>query len=476
MSLKVIELNDKAIKVGDETGVIVKSPGFALALNKELTVGEAAEQQARLHPTNSYNKFWHELNLEPLSHENEFRHLADIAYAHLLHLAKLGEIDGDVIFAVPGNFTRQQLSILLGLAKQCPFEVVGMVDTALAAAVSAVSSAVSSKSAIYVDIQLHQVVLSKVANKEGLLKVESVIQVPGVGSQNFMELMMRLVTDLFIQQCRFNPQHDAGSEQQLYNALPSWLRQDDADKNSLLLELRTEATVHTAKMPRESLVKNLSGHYRKIAQQIDALADDGDTQLLLSAGMAELPGFIASLDDSVQIQVLDPGLINSACLDYRGHIIQEDAAVYLVDSLPVNIPDSGGKHTTSAGKPTQETVHSDSPDSPTHALYQNRAIAVGGIDIRNASQADLQVEQQTKRQLNGSAQAATSSIVLSLADLPANLGRIEKRNNDVYLDSGNQEFLLNQTRVSGKQKLTLGDRIKFTEGSDEICLIQVKNG
>ena len=31
MSVKIIELNDRAVHVGDETGVILQSPGFALA-------------------------------------------------------------------------------------------------------------------------------------------------------------------------------------------------------------------------------------------------------------------------------------------------------------------------------------------------------------------------------------------------------------------------------------------------------------
>ena len=108
MSLKVIELNDSSIKVGDETGIIVQSPGFALAVGNSLEIGEAAEQQARLQPTNSYNKYWHELSLEPISHGNGIRHFADIAYAQLLNLAEIGEIDSDVIFAVPGNFTHQR--------------------------------------------------------------------------------------------------------------------------------------------------------------------------------------------------------------------------------------------------------------------------------------------------------------------------------------------------------------------------------
>ncbi|MEE3237819.1 MAG: hypothetical protein VX220_02880, partial [Pseudomonadota bacterium] len=210
MSLKAIELNDSSIIVGNEDGVIAQSPGFALAAGNTLEIGEAAEQQARLQPTNSYNKYWHELSLEPLSHGNNIRHFADIAYAQLLHLAEIGQIDSDVIFAVPGNFTRQQLAILLGLAKQCPFTPVGVVNSALAAA----SIGDHSESTVYADIQLHQVELTKLSFSGGELSIDSVIQVPGVGTQNFMDSMMQLATRLFIQQCRFNPQHNAASEQQ----------------------------------------------------------------------------------------------------------------------------------------------------------------------------------------------------------------------------------------------------------------------
>ena len=134
MSLKVIELNDNALRVGDDSGILVESPGFALAVeNKKLILGEAAKQQARIHPTNSYNRYWHELSIDPLNQTAGIRHFADIAYAHLLHLAKAGEIDGDEIFAVPGNFTRAHLAILLGLVNQSPFRTAGLVDSALAA-------------------------------------------------------------------------------------------------------------------------------------------------------------------------------------------------------------------------------------------------------------------------------------------------------------------------------------------------------
>jgi len=427
MSLKVIELNDNALRVGDESGIIVESPGFALALDKQMQLGDVAKQQARIHPTSSYNKYLHELSLDPISHAIGIRHLADIAYAHLLHLAEEGGVDADVIFAVPGNFTRQQLAILLGLAKQSPFQAVGMVDSALAAA----HAATHTGSVIYAEMQLHQVVLTKIVVQGDSLQRESVIQVPGVGSQNFMDLMMQLATGLFIEQCRFNPQHDAESEQQLYNALPLWLEQDAKGQNSLLLELKVNTAVHTAKMPRESLINNLSRHYKSIGQQIAELAA-GDSKLLLSPEFADLPGFRSFLGESIELEVLPVDAISRAAILNRDSIVNRDDQIQLTTSLPrvAGSAKTGSQSDSIAAEPDAE--------KPTHVLVGSTAIP------------------------------------LSSANLPE-LGRIEKHEDGFYLDSGKQEFLLNQQKVTGKYELNLGDLIQPSEDSEAIRLIQVSN-
>ena len=72
MSLKVIEFNDRGICVSDETGILLHSPGFALADGAEVLFGEPAEQQARLRPTESYNRYWQELSLDPISSWQQF--------------------------------------------------------------------------------------------------------------------------------------------------------------------------------------------------------------------------------------------------------------------------------------------------------------------------------------------------------------------------------------------------------------------
>jgi hypothetical protein len=426
MSLKVIELNDNALRVSDASGILVDSPGFALADGKKLSLGDSAKQQARIHPTKSHNKYWHELSLDPISHTSNVRHSADIAYAHLLYLAQEGDIDDAVIFAVPGNFTKQQLAILLGLAKQCPFKTVGMIDTAVAAA----SAMTHQGPIIYAEIQLHQVVLTKVVNAKGKLSRESVIQLPGVGSQNFMDLMMQLATDLFIQQCRFNPQHHADSEQQLYNALPGWLLQDDRNQNSLLLELQASTSVHTAKMPRESLISSLSGHYKRIAQQLAELASNGDSKIALSHELSELPGFIAALDATIGLEVLAVNAVGAAILRNRDYIVQTSEQISLLTSLPIAAESAV---TTAISAKQKRTL-------ATHVLIGSTAIPLGAVS------------------------------------LSASFGRIEKQGNGVFLDSGEQEFLLNQHKVAGKHELNLGDLIQSGDGSETIQLIQVSNG
>ena len=448
MALNVIELNDRGIKVGDESGIIVQSPGFALVVDDKLEVGETAEQQARLQPTNSFNKYWHDLNLEPISHGNKFRHYADLAYAQLVHLAEVWEINNDVIFAVPGNFSRQQLAILLGLAQQSPFTTVGVVDSALAAAVTAAQS----EHIVFADIQLHQVVLTKLAIVNDHLITEGVVQIPGVGNQNFMNLMMQIATDIFIQQCRFNPQHNAESEQQLYNELPKWLLQDVKEK-TLQLELKSASAMHTAKLPRATLISSLNEYYKKINEQISAITLDNNTQLLLSKTLSELPGFQASLNQNCSVAIVEDHLVNAACYQYRDIINSSDEGIHLVTKYPVE----------SLGSKETESDTPEATDNPTHALFLNRAISISSIEIKN------------NVQLNGSV-ADVKVIVMNIENLPESLGRIDKRSNGVYLNSGEQEVFLNDKPVTGEQLLALGDRICFASDGEEISLIKVANG
>ena len=449
MTLKIIELNDGAIKVGDHSGIVASSPGFALVVGNELVLGERAEQQARLQPTKSYNKYWHDLSMEPLNHGNHLRHTADIAFAHLLHLAEIGEIESDVVLAVPGSFSSQQLAILLGLAKHSPVNPIGVIDSGLAAGVAASANVPS----LIIDFQLHQIVVTKLTSSNGLLTSESVVQIPGVGSQNFISLMMQQATDSFIQQCRFNPQHNAEYEQFLYNQMPLWLSQYDDSQTNLVLELKTRDALHVAKMPKEGLIASLQGHYKKINQELEPLLAGGYSSLILNKDLASLPGYMASLPHFKLVKVLQDDAIIEACLGHAEKIVTHSDEIHLVRSLAA----AGGPKVASAADKTELGTS----EVPTHFVFQNRAVALNGIQIRNTV--------TTERVANA------NSINVAAGDLPSLLGEITVNSNGAFIDGGKLEFYLNLKPVKGLQKICLGDQLQFTTQGEALTAIQVQN-
>ena len=445
MSLKVIEFNDHDICVSDETGILLHSPGFALADGAEVLFGEAAEQQARLRPTESYNRYWQELSLDPISHGNSFRHYADIAYAHLLHLAEVCAIQGEVIFAVPGSFTHQQLAILLGLAKQTPFTVIGVVDSSAAAAATRAKYA----QVIYLDLQLHQALVSSLKLEAGVLQTETTVQVPGVGSQSFMNLMMQIATNLFIQQCRFNPQHNAESEQQLYNTLPHWL--GASDDGNLILELATGETSHTAKMPHEALVSSLRPQYAKISDQVLAMQSNQDCQLMISPAIAALPGFAASLPSSVRPVILKREALTGNVLQFVDLIAGTGESIQLVNSLPVS----------EAPSPTSPPALDQG--APSHILFRHHALPVEDLPIEN--------------RLNPYRESDSApALVLSIQGMPALLGHICLRDGEVRLKAEAAGMKINGSPAAAENRLRLGDEIQFEGCDDRASLIWVSHG
>ncbi|MEX2131071.1 MAG: hypothetical protein WD772_06250 [Pseudohongiellaceae bacterium] len=449
MSLRIIELNDCDVRVTGEEGFVARSPGFALLSNKGLKLGEAAEKQARLHPTRSFNKFWHQLSLEPLTHSmGGVRHHADLAYAHLLHLAELAGLKDDVMLAVPGNFTSHQLSILLGLAKQCPFRTIGVVDSALAA----VAGRAGNQSLVYIDLQLHQILLSRFSVRDGILERDSVIQVPGVGSQNFLDLMMQFATSLFIQQCRFNPQHNAESEQQLYNELPSLLSQARDQSSSLMMELKAGSSVHQAKISQEGLKRKLNAYYQKIAQQLKTLVGNESSQVLVSQRLGEFPGFLESFADFGAIDLISPEELGRSCMINSEHIGAVGGELRFVTSLPfVQSQSRSGKRAGS--KPENQ-------EDPTHVLFEDWALPLGRVEINN------------RESVNGSG-ITSGNINLAVKGLPDYLGQLERRGNEVFILCGESGAFLNNEKIAGKRRLHRGDRLRFSERSKELSLIRV---
>ena len=67
MSEPILDINDSNLSLwrGEEPSLV--SPGYALLQGQSYRFGEAARNEARLHPRQINHRFWSQLDIEPLT-------------------------------------------------------------------------------------------------------------------------------------------------------------------------------------------------------------------------------------------------------------------------------------------------------------------------------------------------------------------------------------------------------------------------
>lgn len=297
MSLHVLSLNDHALTVGNDNGIVARSQGSVVESDGEVWFGEEATARSRIHPVTFNNRFWHELGMEPLTRSiAHFRHHADMAHAHLLHLAQqagLGESDTvETVVLVPGTFGREPLGTLLGIMQHSPFRPVALVD----AGVIAGAAALEAPRGTHVDMHLHQMVITALQQDQQEIAQQRAVAVPGVGWHQLETSLAALVTEAFIRQARFNPQHDARWEQHLHDRLPEWLQQTPGEDDNLVMVLEENGVRHQARLTRSAVEQRLQSLYRRL---IESSALEPGPALVLAERCATLPGLRRSLREGL---------------------------------------------------------------------------------------------------------------------------------------------------------------------------------
>ncbi len=214
----LLSINDVALTLRSQNQLLYNQPAQALYTKERgLVFGDEASSASRLHPLDSNSSYLNTLSTEPLPRAlGEARNYADLVYQHLLGLVELtGELP--VCLSVPASFNRDQLAILLGIAKEAKLQISAFVDSAVLA-----TSALPSRGDItYLDVQAQQLTLTRLEHGAQVRRLDQQVVV-GVGAQGIVDGWINVVADRFVQATRFDPLHSASSEQQLYNQLNQW--------------------------------------------------------------------------------------------------------------------------------------------------------------------------------------------------------------------------------------------------------------
>ncbi len=360
MTLGIIEFNDSGIQVAVDGETVRVSPGYAVLNGDSLLIGEQGLSYSRLLPSWTNNRFWNQLSTDPIPNATpKIRHHADLAFAHLESLwTPIANDVSEVVFLVPGFYDRQQLSLLLGMAREAGIPTAGVIDMSLAGA----SELALREVVLYLDIHLHRITLTRLANSANLARVDSTT-LAETGLFTLWDRWANIIANQFIQTSRYDPLHEAVSEQALYNALPAWIAAL-GDTRTLGFDLEVEDRNYSVALSLDQLMTAVTPIYPQIVQAIRNQLGGVAATLLVSHRFSGFPGLRDSLKLIGNVETIH--LAEDQAI--RGAIAHTDKII------------SGGSiaHVVNLAVSTEKIVDDlDRPQRATHLLLENHAVAVG---------------------------------------------------------------------------------------------------
>lgn len=364
----VIEISDVAVTVADGRGLRASSPGCAVVEGGELLLGESAQAKSRLNPRHSHDRFWAQLDQQPLHRAaGAARSHADLAWFHLQALwREVGSEDDEVVFAVPPDWTRQQLALLLGIAQACNIRAVGLV----AAPVAAAASAGDDQPGLFLDAQLRSLRATRLEGG-GELSLGASQEVSQRGLNALHDSWAALIAERFLHETRFDPLHTARTEQLLYSRLPGWLR-TLSERASASLELEADQRRYRIELSRQAVVDTVARDYLAL---IASARQAGLSQVLMSHRLAALPGLVERFgEQALPLRPCAVDAVMRGALRHFERIRSDPRAPAFVTRLPAE----RAAGAMPAATPPRQPVR----PAPSHVLHDWRAVALTAEPLR----------------------------------------------------------------------------------------------
>jgi hypothetical protein len=438
-----LKLVDTGLQFASSRGRLSRpSPGFALIDGRELAVGLDAERNARIKPRRLHSRFWQELGTAPLGRPFPgYLRTADLAHAHL---KAVWDADGgraeEVIVAVPGTYSDDQLALLLGIARELAIPIRGLVDVAVAAS----ADRELPSSALHLDLHLHCAVLTELEHGDELVR-KTVRTENRIGLLGLRDTWARVIAQTFVRATRFDPLHVAATEQMLYAQLADYL-EVLAEKESTEVRIASGGRQHSIEIERSRIVDAAISAYDSVVSLLKNHENHDDTTLLLSHRTAALPGLVDHLNERTEFKVvvLHSAAAASGALAHADRIRSPESAVRFITNLPgldarppgpvtipVRPPPDGGRHL-----PTHLVVNGVAHRIDSDPLMLGPSGVEDSAEVHHGS--------ASVRRLAGQA----------VLDAPAEAGAI-----------------LNGDPIEGRTALAPGDRLRFGEADSEVLVV-----
>jgi hypothetical protein len=455
-----LDVSDGGLLGLSEGGAVLgPSPGCALVEGEEPLFGEEALRRSRLSPRLVASDFWSRLDTAPLGPPfPDGLSSADLVHGHLETLwrkAKAGT--GGVVLAVPGVYDERQLGLLLGIAQALSMPVAGLVDAAVAAA----SAGFPGERLLHVDVGLRRAVVTEIRQGASLVR-ERVVRIDRWGQDEVHDAEMRGAAAAFVRQSRFDPLHDAPTEQALFDRLPAWLAALERDERATwrMPGAAGEVSVEVTRSEAEAWTARFA---EELSQQVSVFKRAGEPlTVLVSAHAARLPGLAGRLAAvrGVEVVLLPVQAAAAGALREREAVRSPQGAVFLVAELPrPQVPDGTVGGAAVILPPAAKPLPPREPGRrPTHVLLGPVARAI------------------TEEPLVVGTAPPSPGRSLRLEGETAGISRahcriFESAGSAVVEDLSTWGTYVNGERVSGRAVLAVGDRIRVGSPGLELLLI-----
>jgi hypothetical protein len=459
--LLALELIDSGLLLArsrGETGeVLTEVPGFAVLDDDRTRTGSEAAERVRLKPLLAHTNFWRALSTEQLTRPSRLvRTTADIAFAQAEAVLGPYKAEGEsVLLAVPAGYSREQLALLLGVINESGVRVAGLVDAALAAC----SLEPAPARLLHLDLELHQAILTVLeytgGERSGLKRSRYEIALRN-GVLDIQQTLMQFIAETFIRKTRFDPLHDAGTEQRLVDRLPTWLG-ELREQEQIAVSMEFGERPLEIEIERAELIAAVERHYVELLRLVQGARVAGmQIELRLSPRIAAFPGLLERLGTlrDCEIRLLPRGAAAFGTLQSAATISRPDSLA-LVYHLPIARAVGGA---ASAVQPDATPA----PLRPTHLLFQGRAWSISEQPLVIGWSVD------------------TGRRALILPSASPGLSRthctVVRRNGSVMIeDHSTYGSYVNEERVASRTALTVGDRLRLGSPGVTLELIQLVN-
>ncbi|MGI9308580.1 MAG: FHA domain-containing protein [Gammaproteobacteria bacterium] len=364
MSVLAIEFNDAAITGVDQSATLFSAPGYAFLNGSRVLFGQKALGATSVQAPHFFDRYWYELSDEPLPGNNTsgYQTAADLACAQLQYLwALCAPAPDEVIFVVPSHWSQSQLGLLLGFATEIGIPVAGLVDSSVAAT----RHVYEDRRLVHIDAGLHAIGFAQLSQGEDYVGVATSELTTGTGIVALRRAAADFIAQSFVASSRFDPLHDAKSEQQLFTRLEEWLAHLLANE-ALSAELEFSGNVFKSRLSAAELARHLGYFCEPMVQRLRAMLGGVPGAIQVTHILANFPGVLEALSSvaEAEVFVLDPGAAGRGAIARSQHLSNGGAGFRLIKKLPWD------QEALAFAKSDASATDTDS--APSHILYQSK--------------------------------------------------------------------------------------------------------